>query len=80
MVPSKGGTDAHPDWSRNPDANPAVTIRVGSRRYERAACPVPRPCGIRALGMWSSTCRGLAVKKGLVFVPCSTSTRAEILG
>ena len=30
IVASKGGADEHPDWYRNLDANPEVTIRVGA--------------------------------------------------
>jgi deazaflavin-dependent oxidoreductase (nitroreductase family) len=34
---SKGGSPAHPDWYLNLVANPAVTVEVGTERYEATA-------------------------------------------
>lgn len=40
IVASKGGADAHPDWYRNLDAHPEVTIRVGADVLEGAAATI----------------------------------------
>ena len=37
VVASKGGAPSHPDWYRNLDADPQVTIRVGSRVHDATA-------------------------------------------
>ncbi len=34
---SKAGAPSHPDWYLNLEANPAVTVEVGSERYEATA-------------------------------------------
>jgi len=40
---SKGGSPAHPDWYLNLVANPAVTVEVGTERYEATADSLTGP-------------------------------------
>lgn len=40
---SKGGAPAHPDWYLNLVANPAVTVEVGTERYEANAETITGP-------------------------------------
>jgi len=40
---SKGGSPAHPDWYLNLVANPAVTVEVGTERYEATAETITGP-------------------------------------
>jgi len=37
IVASKGGSDTHPAWFLNIDANPLVTVEVGAERYQARA-------------------------------------------
>jgi deazaflavin-dependent oxidoreductase (nitroreductase family) len=37
VIASKGGSPTHPDWFLNLQANPNVTVEVGSKRFEATA-------------------------------------------
>jgi len=37
IIASKAGDDKHPDWFLNLEANPQVTVEVGTDRYEARA-------------------------------------------
>jgi deazaflavin-dependent oxidoreductase (nitroreductase family) len=37
IVASKGGADTHPAWFLNIEANPIVTVEVGTERYQARA-------------------------------------------
>jgi len=38
---SKAGAPTHPDWFHNLKANPAVTVEVGSEKFEATASELP---------------------------------------
>ena len=38
---SKAGADNHPDWYHNLVANPAVSVEVGTEKYQATAASVP---------------------------------------
>ena len=65
---------------RLPGGREDLGERLGERlgMGQGAACPAPGISCTRALGTWSTTYRALAVKKGLVSAPSSTTTGAEI--